>query len=263
MTHYIAVANEKGGVAKTTSVVSLGGALTELGYEVLVVDMDPQANLTLGLGNHPSEVNGSIADVMMNAVAPQKVSIPTSIEGLYLLPSNAEMLLAERFLPIRNNPEVILRDQIRNDLPYDYVIFDCPPSLGAITLNALNASDMLIIPSQPEYFSVYALRNMMSTIRQVREEHNPQLLYRVLITMVDFRNRTHRTLTEQLRATFKDGLFNTIIQTDTKLRESPIVGLPVTSYYSRTRSADQYRALAQEIIQHVKVLEEEKAPQPA
>ncbi len=262
-TKFIAVANEKGGVAKTTTTVSLGGALVEAGKEVLVVDLDPQANMTLGLGIQPTSVRRSIADVLMNSESPLSVSRETAIPGLDIIPSNSEMGLAERFMPIRTNYEVLLRDAFKLDLSYDYVLFDCPPSIGAITTNALTACNLLIIPTQPEYFSAYALRSMMSTVRTIREKTNPSLLYRVLITMLDRRNRTHRTLTDQLRATFADGHFDIAIQTDTKLRESPIVGLPITHYTPNSRSAQQYRMLAQELIEHVQIVQKESVRQSA
>jgi chromosome partitioning protein len=139
------------------------------------------------------------------------------------------------------------------------VLVDCPPALGAVTLNALNAANLLIIPTQAEYFSAYALRNMMSIINRARKESNPTLAYRVLITLLDRRNRTHRTIQEQLKNTFQDGLFNTVIEIDTKLRESPILGLPIMHYKSSTRGAAQYRALAEELVEYVK----EENQQPA
>lgn len=252
MSYKFAIANEKGGVAKTTSVVSLAGAFVEMGHRVLVVDLDPQANLTLALGLKPKDIAQSVAQVLLNSLDPKEVIRTTEIENLDILPSNAEMGLAERFLPVRQSYDGILREALGNDLPYDYILFDCPPALGAITLNAITAADMLIIPTQAEYFSAYALKSMMSAIRKVRDQSNANLNYRVFITMYDRRNRTHRTLLEQLQQTFgNDGLLETIIETDTKLRESPIVGIPIMYYVSRTRSAEQYRALAQELIKDV------------
>jgi chromosome partitioning protein len=137
-------------------------------------------------------------------------------------------------------------------LPYEYILIDCPPALGAITLNALSAADLLVIPTQAEYFSAYALRNMMNMIRRIRQETNSNLAYRVLITMFDRRNRTHRNISEQLRTTFGKGVFGTVIEVDTKLRESPIVGLPITQYKPNTRGSLQYRVLAQELVDYEK-----------
>ena len=127
-----------------------------------------------------------------------------------------------------------------------------PPALGAITLNALSAADLLIIPTQAEYFSAYALRNMMGTIRRVRQESNPNLAYRILVTLLDRRNRTHRNIFEQLQATFGQGVFTTVIEIDTKLRESPIAGVPITQYKPTSRGSQQYRVLAQELIEYAK-----------
>jgi chromosome partitioning protein len=142
---------------------------------------------------------------------------------------------------------------------YDYILLDCPPSLGAVTVNAMSAADMVIIPTQPEYFSIHGLRGVLAAIRRIRTLNNPNLNYRVLITMMDRRNRIHITLSEQLRTTFGEGVFQTVIETDTKLRESTVVGLPITHYNPRTRAALQYRALAQELMQNV----QEKAIQQA
>ena len=255
--HIIAIATEKGGVAKTTTAISLGGALVEAGHEVLLVDLDPQANLTLGLGLTPSKMRRSIADVLLNSASILSVSRETSTPGLDLVPSNAEMGLAERFLPMRKNYEYLLKNVLETLPSYAYVILDCPPSLGAVTFNALTAARFVITPTQPEYFSAYGLRSVMALIRRVRGQTNPDLAYFVLITMMDRRNRIHRTLNDQLHVTFGDGLLKTVIETDTKLRESTVAGLPITYYAPNCRSAGQYKALAQELIQNV----EEKVKQ--
>jgi chromosome partitioning protein len=259
MRQVIAVTNEKGGVAKTTTVLSMAGALVELDYEVLVVDLDAQANLTLGLGINPSKVRRSIADVLLNAASPLSASRETPIPGLDIIPSNAEMALAERFLSIRQGYEFVLANALSGLQSYDYIFLDCPPSLGAVSMNAMVASQQIIIPTQPEYFSVHGLRGVLAAVRRVRAQHNPHLSYRVLITMMDRRNRIHHTLSDQLRSTFGEGVFNNVIETDTKLRESTVVGLPITHYFPRSRSAVQYRALAQELSEHVK----ETVAQPA
>lgn len=250
----IAVANEKGGVAKTTTVISLGGALAQIGQEVLLIDLDAQANLSLGLGIDPSRVRRSIADVLLNSGSLLTASRETTIPGLDLVPSNADMGLAERFLPVRQNYDQILKNVLRNNAAlsaYQFILLDCPPSLGAVTTNALNAADFVIAPTQPEYFSAYGLRSLMATIRQVRGQNNPNLAYYILITMMDRRNRIHRTMYEQLLATFGEGLLKTVIEVDTKLRESTVAGLPIGHYFPRSRSAGQYSALAQELVENV------------
>lgn len=250
----IAVANEKGGVAKTTTVISLGGALAQIGQEVLLIDLDAQANLSLGLGIDPSRVRRSIADVLLNSGSLLTASRETAIPGLDLVPSNADMGMAERFLPVRQNYDQILKNVLRNNAAlsaYQFILLDCPPSLGAVTTNALNAADFVIAPTQPEYFSAYGLRSLMATIRRVRGQTNPNLAYYILITMMDRRNRIHRTMYEQLLATFGEGLLKTVIEVDTKLRESTVAGLPIGHYFPRSRSAGQYSALAQELVENV------------
>jgi chromosome partitioning protein len=137
---------------------------------------------------------------------------------------------------------------------------DCPPALGAITLNALSAADLMIIPTQAEYFAAYALRNMMTMVRQVRLDGNPDLSYRILVTMMDRRNRTHWNIYDQLRITFGDGVLTTVIELDTQLQESPIAGVPITVYGTGTLGAMQYRVLAQELVEHAK---ESESRQPA
>ncbi len=259
MTTVIAIANQKGGVGKTTTSVSLAGALAQRGSEVLAIDLDAQANLSLAVGVSPGKVRGSISDVLLNSATIASVARETDIPNLSLVPATSEMEMAERFLSVRQNYEVILRQALQDCTLYDYIILDCPPSMGSVSLNAMIAADLLVIPTQPEYFSAHALRAMMTAIRRVRSLYNPGLQYRILVTMQDRRNRIHRNLCEQIRLTFGEGVFETVIEVDTKLRESSIAGVPVNYYKSSTRGAQQYDLLAEELIANV----EKTNPQPA
>ena len=184
----------------------------------------------------------------------------TEITNLDLIPSSSRIETSEQYLPVRTNYTTILQRAIQTSgLPYDFIVLDCPPALGAITRNALAAANLLLIPTQAEYFSAYALRNMMGLIRRTREMDNPNLSYRILVTMLDRRNRTHRNIHEQLRSTFGSGVFNTVIELDTKLRESPIAGQPITHYKSAARGSTQYRVLAQELMEYAKETENQQA----
>jgi chromosome partitioning protein len=253
MPYTIAVSNEKGGVAKTTSTLSLGAGLAELNHRVLVVDLDPQANLSLALGLETGEAEITSANVLIENVSLKSAIRRTDVANLDLVPSNSRIENVEQYLPMRSNYLTTLRNALlASALTYDYVLFDCPPALGAITLNALSAADLLVIPTQAEYFSAYALRNMMGSIRRIRQESNPNLAYRILVTMLDRRNRTHRNIFEQLQTTFGQGVFTTVIEIDTKLRESPIAGMPITQYRPTSRGSQQYRVLAQELMDYVK-----------
>jgi chromosome partitioning protein len=252
MSYVIAISNEKGGVAKTTTTMSLGASLGEKDLQVLLIDLDAQANLTLAAGLEPKEVRKTSTDVLLDGCPLGEAICKTNIKNIDIIPCNNRMEVVEQSLPIKRKYAQILREAIqRASLSYNYVLLDCPPVLGGVTLNALTASDLLIIPTQAEYFSAYALRDMMALIRKVRTEHNPNLAYRILITLLDQRNRTHRTIREQLQQTFGIGLFDTVIEIDTRLRESPIVGLPITQYRPHSRGSQQYRVLAQELIQYV------------
>jgi len=254
MTYVITVSNEKGGVAKTTTTLSLGAVLAESGHKVLVMDLDPQANLTLALGIEPGAATIASSHILIESASLNDARMKTEIENLDLVASHSSIESAEQFLPVRTHYTLGLRRALEAAAPltYDYVILDCPPFLGAITINALSAADLLIIPTQAEYFSAYALRNMMALIRRVRQDSNPGLGYRILITLLDRRNRTHRSIQEQLQNTFGEGLFRTVIEIDTKLRESPIAGLPITRYRPGARGSQQYRELAQELTEYVK-----------
>jgi len=253
MAYIVAMSNEKGGVAKTTSTLSLGSALAEMGYRVLLIDLDPQANLSLALGLETGESIVTTANVLIEGASIKSAIRKTEIQNLDLVPSSFRIESAEQFLPMRTRYLSTLRNSLEAEpFPYNYLLLDCPPALGAITLNALSASNLLIIPTQAEYFSAYALRNMMGTIRRVRQEENPSLAYRILVTLLDRRNRTHRNIFEQLQNTFGQGVFTSVIEVDTKLRESPIAGVPITHYRPNSRGSQQYRVLAQELIEYVK-----------
>ncbi len=247
MTYVIAIANEKGGVAKTTTALSLGAALVEIQKEVLLVDLDPQANLSLGLGIRAGSTSQSVADVLMGNKTILGVSQETGVPGLDLVAANHELMMAERFLSVRQDYESLLRQALRPASIYDVILLDCPPALGPLTRSALTAANLLIIPTQCEFFSAHALRNMLNLIREVRQHTNPNLRYRLLLTIIDRRNRIHRSLHEQVRAAFGNAVFETVIEMDTRVRESQAFAQPITVYAPKSRSANQYRALAQEL----------------
>ncbi len=260
MDYRIAIANEKGGVAKTTTTLSIGAVLAETGNKTLLIDLDPQANLSLAIGLEPGKIQKSSASLLLEANTSATVIKNTSMPDLDIIGANSETGMAERFLPGKPGYESVLQKNLNNlSSNYDFVLIDCPPFLGAVTLNALVAADLLIIPTQAEFFSIYALRNLMSLVRRIRTQYNSQLTYRLLLTMVDRRNRTHRTMSEQLRTSFNSGVLQTVIETDTKLRECPIAGIPIIQYAPKSRSSLQYRSLAQEILEYVK----ETTQQPA
>jgi chromosome partitioning protein len=257
----IAISNEKGGVAKTTTTMSLGAALAEAGKRVLLIDLDPQANLTLATGIEIAQVSTSSSNILIESAPLLNALHKTEIENIDIVPAHPNIESAEQYLPMRTNYISSMRRAIDQaaPLPYEFILFDCPPFLGAITQNALSAANLLIIPTQAEFFSAYALRNMMGIIRRTRQESNPDLAYRILITMLDRRNKTHRNIEEQLRNTFAQGLFETVIEIDTKLRESPIAGIPITKYKSNSRGSKQYRILAQELMEYVKEKDKQQA----
>ncbi len=246
----ISVANEKGGVAKTTSATSLAAALAEQHYRVLLFDLDTQANSTLSIGLDPKQIEHSIFSSFINKRPLSDSILPTNCQNVWIMPSNFEVGLIEQNLPRFEHYESRLKN-LMHDLEnsYDYVIFDCPPFLGSVTLNALTASDFVLIPTQTEFFSIYSLKNLLELVRQVRAKYNPQLYYRMLVTMYDRRNRIHQLFLQKLQDEFSMGMMQTIIETDTRLRECAYKGITIFQYAPTTRAACQFRALAQEIIE--------------
>lgn len=250
--YVIAVCHQKGGVAKTTTVSALGAALANLGNPTLLIDLDASANLTAGLGIPLSQVNKTAADILLGNDDATTLYKATSISGLNIIPSGADMSAASQILSTRPQYETILRRSIQQkNLPHKFVIIDCPPAVAAITTAALTAADLAIIPTQCEYFSIQAVQTIFGSIRRVREQYNPQLRYKLLVTMFDLRGKLHTQLYEKLVSYYDHALFETVIGFDSKLRASQIAGQPITVFAPRTRAARQYLELAKEIKAYV------------
>jgi chromosome partitioning protein len=249
----IAIANQKGGVAKTTTCLSLGASLATQGQSVLLIDLDPQAHLTLSLGLKANQLRHTVKDALLGHASLVSITHETDVPLLDLAPSSQELSVVDRLLYGRPNYEYLLKNRLgaTDDGYYDVILVDCPPSLGTLMLNALTAAELLIVPTQCEYYASRSLRHVLELVRLVREKTNPMLAYRVLITMFDRRNKISHMVREQLERVLSDALLGTIIEVDTKLRESPLRCLPITSYAPRTRAARQYVALAKELMNHV------------
>jgi chromosome partitioning protein len=244
----LSLANEKGGVAKTTSSVSLGAAIAEMKKRVLLVDLDPLSCLSTSLGLENINGHATIAEALLTDTPIDQAIIRTGVSDLDLIPSKKSLGKAEQHL-WQNKQNVYTLKNLLNQLSnfYDYVILDCPPFLGAITLSALLASDMVLIPTQAEYLGIVGMRDLIGKIEKVRTKANPKLIYRSFFTFYNDRNKVNRYLHENMTANFGNVLLQTVIHGDTKIRESQMVGKPVTQYAPNCRAAKQYRLLAQEI----------------
>jgi chromosome partitioning protein len=253
MSYVIAICHQKGGVAKTTTTLGLGAGFVERGVETLVIDLDPQANLTFNIRLDPVRGQSSIAEVLTGEIAPSRAAVESSLPGMDIIPSNASMLDIGRRLYGMPDYEFLLRRALKDRAleAYALVLLDCPPSVGPLTINALTAADLLIIPTQCEYFSIQALTDMFELVSVVRDRTNPPLAYRLLVTMFDGRGKFHAKMLEQLREYFREGLLNTVIGFDTKLREAQAVGSPITIHAPLSRGASHYRRLAEELSPYV------------
>jgi len=261
----IAISNQKGGVAKTTTCLSLGAALAEMGHGVLLIDLDPQANLTLSLGLDSKQLRRTVIDTLMGNNSLVGVSRQTNTSVLDIVPANSELTLVDKVFYKLPGYQFRLKQAIGRIFQglYQYILLDCPPYLAPLTLNALTAADLLIIPVQCELYAAHSLRQIIGLALQMREQVNANLDYRVLVTMYDERNKISRIILEQMQNELGKVLFKTIIQIDTKLRECPAFGKPITSYAPKSRAAQQYRALAQELqCQEIRQLPQEHALDP-
>ncbi|MFQ5576460.1 MAG: ParA family protein [Anaerolineae bacterium] len=248
----IAVSNQKGGVAKTTSCLSLGACLAELGYSVLLIDLDPQSHLTLSMGLKPDKLRRTVRDALLGNVSLVSASRESPVFDLDIVPANQGLALINKLFYEQKGFEFHLKNRLRalTDNLYQVIIIDCPPSFDTLTLNALTAADLLIIPVQCEYYAANSLRQIIRLARLVQQKTNPQLTYQILVTMYDRRNRVCKLVFDQLQTNLSQNLFDTIIEVDTKLRESPAFGKPITLYAPNTRGARQYRALAKELMNY-------------
>jgi chromosome partitioning protein len=246
----IAIWHQKGGVAKTTTAIALGACFAERGHETLLIDLDPQGNLTSGLGFDPEQERASSADVLLGNDTLAAVSRETSLPGLDLAPSNPDMVTLPRWLHLREKYEPLLRQALgRPEVAhYRMAIMDCPPMLGPLTVAALTAADLVLIPTQCEYFSVQTLANSLDLVQLVRGRTNPRLAYRILVTMFDGRGLLHSRVLAQLQGVFSDALLQTMIGVDSKVRESQLAGRPITLHANSSRAAQQYRQLAEELL---------------
>src|SRR5512143_81436 len=250
MTKVISIANQKGGVGKTTTAVNLGAALAEVGKQILLIDMDPQANATSSLGIDKRTVNQSIYDCLMDNVPVERIVKLTNWVRLDLVPANAALAGAEVELVNEETREYRLRETLRLvSAPYDYILIDCPPSLSLRTLNALTACDSLIVPVQCEYLAMEGLAQLMSTIDAVRRSLNPGLqIEGLVLTMYDGRTHLSQQVVDEVRRHFGDKVFNSLVPRSVRLSEAPSFGQPGIVYAPTTPGAQAYRTLAVELI---------------
>ncbi len=246
----ISLSNQKGGVGKTTTTINLGASLAALDQNVLIIDADPQANATSGLGINVRDVEKSIYECIVNEIEPSEAIFKTEIKGLSIMPSHIDLVGAE--IEMLNEPD---REKILKRIvealkdQYDYILIDCSPSLGLITVNALTASNSVIIPVQCEYFALEGLGKLLNTIKIIQGRLNPDLeIEGFLLTMYDSRLRLSNQVVDEVKMHFQDMVFDTIISRNVRLTEAPSYGTPVLYYDAESKGAENHLNLAREIL---------------
>lgn len=245
----LSVANQKGGVGKTTTSVNLATALSAIGQKVLLVDLDPQGNASTGLGIQRSSLRTSTYDIIFGDASVEETVKRTRVPGLDVLPSSVHLSGAEIELVGSTRREYRLQEAFRTPMDYDYVIIDCPPSLSLLTLNALVASDSIVVPLQCEFYALEGLSHLVKTIERVQKSFNPRLdIHGVVLTMFDKRNNLSEQVADDVRKYFGDTVYNTVIPRNVRLSEAPSYGLPAIVYDMKCTGAKAYINLAKEVI---------------
>lgn len=246
----IAVANQKGGVGKTTTVVNLGAYLGSKGKRVLIIDADPQANATSGLGIDKLKVSKGTYDIIINEVPIKETIISTDVQGLDIVPSHIDLVAVEMELVSVLARESRIKEAVKGELDgYDFVLIDSPPSLGLLTINTMVAADKILVPIQCEYYALEGVSQLINTVKRLRKFLNPNIdIWRILLTMFDSRTSLSRQVVEEVRDYFPDKVFKTIIPRSVRLSEAPSFGKPIMHYAPDSRGAISYEALAEEVI---------------
>lgn len=250
MERIIAIANQKGGVGKTTTAINLSACLAELGEKVLAIDMDPQGNMTSGLGIDKNNVEYTVYDLIIGEAEINQVIYKEALENLDVLPANVDLSAAEIELIGIDNKEYIIRDEVekvKNN--YDYIIIDCPPSLSMLTINAMTTADTVLVPIQCEYYALEGLSQLIHTIDLVKERLNPRLeMEGVVFTMYDARTNLSLQVVENVKENLNKTIYKTIIPRNIRLAEAPSHGMPINMYDPKSAGAENYRLLAEEVI---------------